>query len=50
MGDNIRVHGTIRRSKRLELAVAKIITEVRKHEEYECRGDSSPYRRASGRA
>ena len=30
MGDNIRVHGTIRRSKRLELAVAKIITEVRK--------------------
>lgn len=33
MGDNIRVHGTVRRSKRLELAVAKIIAEVRKHEE-----------------
>lgn len=44
MGDNIRVHGTIRRSKRLELAVAKIIAEVRKHEENVRERNSTAYR------
>ena len=29
----VRVHGTIQRSERLERAIAKILIEVKKHEE-----------------